>query len=610
MTEAQIYTDLLLTNKSDSKLSGVKEPKARLLALAFFCICVSLKSQVNLVPNPSFESVINYSQSIAPQNHIYQALPWDSLKNGGGDGSIIKGPSFTNGPYTFFQVPKSGNFYAALAYYIPPPLLGWRSYIQAPLNSKLIINKAYCVTGYFNLWDHSQYSVDELSFYFDNGSISSGGGIGQVALANPQVKSPAGVFVNDQLNWIKVQGTFTASGAETYITIGNHKPDANLTFSLVYPGNFNSVSAYNVDDISVIDADLPAYAGRDTVLCIGDSVFIGRPPEIGLECMWFNNGSPVATGGGLWVKPATSQTFEVTQDVCGLIKKDTIRVQIKPKYNGPPINLTVSSPTTCADKTITLAIQNNPPVLNGYNWLPLGAYVLTNNISASAVVSLSTTFTLNINNLGQDAFCPFQRTASVSVSAPVFTDSPSLAVDVNPICPGDTFNISVMNPAPGNTVTYQWLPASAYSFTNNLSAKSITQLGDTYSLNINSSGNASICAFSRSLSISVSVADSCFKDPVIPNIFTPNNDNSNDQWIIKFPYGYSLQNLFIYDRWGTITYRRENLNFNKQGFALIGWDGRNTSGEPMSAGVYFYVLQYTDKSQAQKSVKGNITLLK
>jgi flagellar hook assembly protein FlgD len=66
----------------------------------------------------------------------------------------------------------------------------------------------------------------------------------------------------------------------------------------------------------------------------------------------------------------------------------------------------------------------------------------------------------------------------------------------------------------------------------------------------------------------------------------------------------------VYDRWGTLIYSRENLNFNKQGFAVIGWDGRNTSGEEMSAGVYFYVLQYTDRSGIQKSEKGNITLLK
>ena len=609
MTEAQIYTDLLLTNRSDSKLSGVKEPKALLLALAFFCICVSLKSQVNLVPNPSFETLVGYDNSV-PVNYIYTAVPWDTIKGGTGGGGvgIVSSPTINIFGSVIMQMARTGNFMGAVSYYLPFASK-WRGYMRSPLIKKLESGKQYCITGYFNLGNRSQYASDNLSIYLEDGSLQCTAP-NDVALANAQIISPTGIFFSDTLNWMKVQDIFTANGNENHLTIGNFKPQASSNANLVYPSAQCICAEYFVDDVSVIEADLPAYAGRDTILCTGDSVFIGRPPEIGLECVWNSNGSQIGAGGGIWVKPATTQTFEVTQDVCGLIKKDTIRVHIKPKYNGPPISLTVSSPTTCADKTITLAIQNNPLVLNGYNWLPLGAYVLTNNISASAVVSLSTTFTLNINNLGQDAFCPFQRTASVNVSVPVFTDSPILISNFNPVCPGDTILLSYLNPAPGNIVTYQWLPTSAYSFTNNLSAKSITQLGDTYSLNINSSGNASICAFSRSLSISVSVADSCFKDPVIPNIFTPNNDNSNDQWSIKFPYGSTLSVVEVYDRWGKLIYRREDLNFNKQGYANIGWDGRNTSGEEMSAGVYFYVLQYTDKQGVKKSEKGNITLLR
>jgi gliding motility-associated-like protein len=582
--------------------------KAGLLVVCFCLFFLSYQSQVNLVPNPSFEQVTGFIPGF--QNEIRVARPWDSLRNGGGDGGLIKGPSVMIAGTVFYQVARTGIFYAALTYYIPPPTNGWRSYIQAPLNSKLIPNKSYCVTGYFNLWNNSKYSVDELSFYFDDGSISSGGGIGQVALANPQIKSPAGIFFNDTLNWIKVQGKFTAIGTESYITIGNHKPDANLSFSLAYPSVFNNVSAYNVDDVSVIDADLPAYAGRDTVLCAGDSVFIGRPPEIGLECLWFNNGSQIATGGGIWVKPTTSQTYIVQQDVCGLIKRDTIQVQLKPKYSGPQIGLVASSATTCPTNTITISITNNPPITGNYFWLPLGVYTQTNNVIAKAMVSQNTVFTLNINNNGQDAFCPFQRTASVIVSVPIFTDSSTLVSSSNPVCPNDTIVFSILNPAPGNTVTYQWLPLAAFSFTSSLLAKSITQIGSSFSVNVSSTGNSSICAFTRSLNILISVADSCFKEPMIPNIFTPNNDNSNDVWGIKFPYGYSLQFLYIYDRWGTLIYQLNNLTFDKQGYALIGWDGYTTSGEPCSAGVYFYVLSYTDRASRQKTLKGNLTLLR
>jgi len=605
MTEAQIYTDLLLTNRSDSKLSSVKEPKALLLALAFLCICVSLKSQVNLVPNPSFETLFGYDTSLF-FDYIFKAPPWDTLKAGGGGGIVAPTPTTPMG----YQKARTGNFMAGTSFYHSVSTnLKWRGYIQTPLTQKLKTNKPYCVTGYFNLQDRCQYAIDELSFYFDDGSIAAIAPR-EIAFAAPQVKSPSGIFYGDTMNWEKAQGVFVANGNENYVTIGNFKPQASLTASLVHPSVIGIVAEYFIDDVSVIDADLPACAGKDTIICIGDSVFIGRPPEIGLECSWRTGTINLGTGGGLWVKPVTTRTFEVTQDVCGLIKKDTILVQVKPKFIGAPVILTSSSPTACPSNTLTLSLFNNPPGTNSYSWLPPGVYSQTSNINAKASINQNALFTVNIFNSGQNSFCPFQRTASVSVSVPVFTDSPTLISNFNPVCPGDTIALSFVNPAPGNTVTYQWLPTTAYSSTTNLSAKTIAQLGSTYSLNVMSTGNSSICAYTRSLSISVSVADTCFKDPIIPNIFTPNNDNSNDLWSIKFPFGYTLKDLFIYDRWGILIYRRENLNFNKQGYALIGWDGRNTSGEEMSAGVYFYVLQYTDQQGVKKSEKGNITLLR
>ncbi|MBK9283556.1 MAG: gliding motility-associated C-terminal domain-containing protein [Sphingobacteriaceae bacterium] len=518
-----------------------------------------------------------------------------------------------NGYMPSFQIPRSGNRYCFYTWYLnpfPTPPNDQREYIQNELRANLNAGKNYCVSFYVSLVNESKYAITNLGAYLDDGTIFTNH-FGTSTLT-PQIKSPDGVFITDTLNWVKIQGTFIADGTEKYLTLGSFKLNANTTFTPVFPSSTRNIADYYVDDVSVIEADLPAYAGRDTVLCIGDSVFIGRTPEIGLECVWHTSTSSVAinNGGGFWVKPATSQTYIVTQDVCGLIKKDTIQVQIKPPYNGPPIGLTANSPTACSNTTLTLNIQNNPPVLNSYNWLPLGVYTQTNNFVANAVIAQSTTFTLNINNLGQDTFCPFQRTASVSVSVPVFTDSPTLISNFNPVCPGDTIVLSYLNSAPGNTVTYQWLPASAYSSTTNLSAKSITQMGDTYSLNIMSSGNASICAFTRSLSISISVADTCFKELIIPNIFTPNNDNSNDVWSIYFPSGSALNFVEVYDRWGTLIFKRENLNFKKQGYTNIHWDGRNSSGEEMSSGVYFYVLSYQNRNGEQLVKKGNITLIR
>jgi gliding motility-associated-like protein len=98
-------------------------------------------------------------------------------------------------------------------------------------------------------------------------------------------------------------------------------------------------------------------------------------------------------------------------------------------------------------------------------------------------------------------------------------------------------------------------------------------------------------------------------EPIIPNVFSPNNDNINDVWRFHLGKGNSLKSLSIFNRWGNdVTpsfYEQE-----KQNVSTVLWDGRTTSGEPVSSGVYFYVLQYTDAMGEQHKKNGYITLIR
>ena len=71
---------------------------------------------------------------------------------------------------------------------------------------------------------------------------------------------------------------------------------------------------------------------------------------------------------------------------------------------------------------------------------------------------------------------------------------------------------------------------------------------------------------------------------VMPNVFTPNFDSIND--VFK-PYLDEITelNFSIFSRYGNLIFETTKLN----GF----WDGRTTSGEPCTDGVYFCVLNAT-----------------
>lgn len=299
----------------------------------------------NLVSNGGFEYVSNCGDPFG--SFITYATPWDTLKAGGGNGYPMNrcfNPNQTSSvPSNFngggFQYPRNGNGYAYLNYFklTPNPAVNWRWYIQQKMKQKLTAGKTYCVTYWASLINNYwSCAVDELGAYFDDGSIQAIAW-SKEAPANPQVKSPPGVFYADTLNWMKVQGTFTANGTEEYITLGNFRLNANVNYTIFVNGQTTGNASYFIDDVSVLPTDLPAYAGPDKSYMVGDSAFIGRPSEIGLDddCFWYklpNQTTAMDTVAGLWVKPLVTTTYVVKQDICGTVKWDT--VVVTPNYVG------------------------------------------------------------------------------------------------------------------------------------------------------------------------------------------------------------------------------------------------------------------------------------
>ncbi|HET6991652.1 MAG TPA: gliding motility-associated C-terminal domain-containing protein, partial [Bacteroidia bacterium] len=74
--------------------------------------------------------------------------------------------------------------------------------------------------------------------------------------------------------------------------------------------------------------------------------------------------------------------------------------------------------------------------------------------------------------------------------------------------------------------------------------------------------------------------DNC-PEYILPNVFTPNGDNTND-YFIPFPYRYIKDvDVKIYDRWGVLIFQTTDPN--------IHWDGRDmTTNKLCTDGVYYY----------------------
>lgn len=90
----------------------------------------------------------------------------------------------------------------------------------------------------------------------------------------------------------------------------------------------------------------------------------------------------------------------------------------------------------------------------------------------------------------------------------------------------------------------------------------------------------------------------------LPNIFTPNGDQINDQFT-PFPYDFVDHiNISIYNRWGNVVFTSNNPDIN--------WDGKDKNSKQNCAdGVYFYVcdvFEYRLGGIKKRTLHGSVTL--
>ena len=75
-------------------------------------------------------------------------------------------------------------------------------------------------------------------------------------------------------------------------------------------------------------------------------------------------------------------------------------------------------------------------------------------------------------------------------------------------------------------------------------------------------------------------------DVIIPNVFTPNGDGTNETFeIINIPGSGNGTEMLITNRWGKVVFESEDYYFNSEGDNSF-WDGGD---EP--EGVYFYTVE-------------------
>lgn len=304
-----------------------------LVSLSYLNICG--QEFGNYISNGSFEDWTDCNQP----NFLYKVKGWgavDSISQTGIPFSYCNGrvPNQSN---TIYQLPKTGKAFLGSTFFVKAPHpQPTRYYIKNRLRAPLKSGNTYCVKFYVNIMGMSTCGNDGFGIYFGDNSIDTiTKCLSPLSYLIPQIKCPTGVPAADTLGWTAITGTFVASGNEKYAIIGVFPPDALIDTALTNPFNLPYVfTDACIDDVSCIPFNLQAYAGRDTMIYLGDSIFIGRQPDFVLDtaCIWYklpNMNTAIDTISGLWVKPTVTSTYAVRQELdCSSVKWDTVVVRI------------------------------------------------------------------------------------------------------------------------------------------------------------------------------------------------------------------------------------------------------------------------------------------
>lgn len=118
----------------------------------------------------------------------------------------------------------------------------------------------------------------------------------------------------------------------------------------------------------------------------------------------------------------------------------------------------------------------------------------------------------------------------------------------------------------------------------------------------------------------ITCADTVYIDELInvdssfvaaPNVFTPNGDGTNDNFVVKF-WSMESIDISIFNRWGKRVHYWKGRNI--QGFegawTATVWDGRLMGGRFASPGVYFYNVEGMGRDGVKRKDNGFVHLFR
>lgn len=211
--------------------------------------------------------------------------------------------------------------------------------------------------------------------------------------------------------------------------------------------------------------------------------------------------------------------------------------------------------------------------------------------SQTVTVTGTTTYTVTVTDANN---CSTTSTATVTLNA-----SPTASITTN--ATNGYFNLTG---ATGDLCFTGTTGVTSWSWELNGTSTSTQQ---SPCVTVTAANTGSYCAtlIVANAAGCVDTAETCIEitnsSYSIPNVFTPNGDGNNDQFIITNT-GMKELHCMIYDRWGALIYEWDGTTGN--------WDGKSKNGGEAVDGVYYYTAHLVDYSSQVFEESGFVHLIR
>ncbi len=405
-------------------------------------------------------------------------------------------------------------------------------------------------------------------------------------------------------------GEWTQTGGPS-ITIGNPSDpntiisglSSNETYTFLWTLSNGACGAYSSDEVQVVvdgTVDM-ANAGANIVECNEDVATLNAiAAGAGITGTWTQESSqaligvvidnpsdPNTTVSGLNPGNDYAFTWTLSNSGCGDFSSDEVQVSIGESNEVANAGDDISG---CGDGSLTLNASVPENGIGTWSTTSAGLTIVQPNNPSTIVQGItagSYTFTWTLDN----GVCG-SSTDEVSVNyegSPManpdmvtvgFNETVTFDVDDNDVTFGP-YGLNVLtDPEHGRLMddgegSFTFIPDATYAG------------ADQFTYEICSDFCPDMCS---ETSVTLSIGDDAPCD--IPTIFTPNNDNVNDMFVIPCLATGNFSNniVSIFNQWGDEVYRSTNYQND--------WMG-TYNGEDLPVGTYYYVVDFSNGQQPQ-----------